>query len=130
MFPSFRNQKLAIGLLFEVGGTSDPFLQSLIDNYAQGNETTPFPSVNATLSLSPLLNNLDSFDFWFYQGSITIPNCIPGGMNWVIPKKVFSMSQEQRDFFWGLFNGEGKDGNWRAVQQPGDNELGFYRLGQ
>ena len=40
------------------------------------------------------------------------------------------MSQEQRDFFWQMFNGEGMDGNWRELQPLADSALGFYKLGE
>jgi carbonic anhydrase len=100
-----------------------------MESYTPGNETTPFPSVNATLSLSHLLNNGDYFDYWFYQGSATFPPCFKGIVSWVIPKRTYSMSQAQRDFFWNLFNGNGKDGNWRALQPLQAGALGFYQFG-
>ena len=99
--------------MFEVGEQEDPALQAIIDSYVPSNETVPFPSVNATLSLGHLLNNNAPFDFWFYQGSTTIPPCYSGKLSWVVANKVFSMSQKQRDFFWGMFNNEAMDGNWR-----------------
>lgn len=32
-------------------------------------------------------------------GSITYPTCRNKGMNWIIPDKIFSMSQTQVNFF-------------------------------
>ena len=86
--------------------------------------------MNVTLTLEHLLNNGEVFDFWYYLGSTTIPPCFIGAVSWVIPKKVFSMSQKQRDFFYNMFNGDGKEGNWREIQPLGDNPMGYYKIGQ
>lgn len=40
------------------------------------------------------------------------------------------MSQNQRDFFYNLFNnGRNKKGNWRNLQPLNDNPLNFYQFG-
>lgn len=116
--------------MFKVGPDEDPALKVIQDNFIQGNETVPFPSINATMSFSHLLNNEEPFDFYYYQGSLTIPPCFKGGVNWIISKKEYSMSQKQRDFFYKLFNGEGKKGNWRELQPLNDNPLNFYQFGK
>ena len=113
LYSSPRNIKLAVSLMFEVGDQDDPALQTIMDSYTPGNETVPFPIVNVTLSLGHLLNNNEPFDFWYYQGSTTIPPCYIGGVSWIVAKKVFTMSQKQRDFFWNLFNNDKMSGNWR-----------------
>jgi carbonic anhydrase len=110
--------------MFQVGEQPDPALEVIKKNFIQGNDTVPFPSINATLSFSHLLTNSEPFDYYFYQGSSTIPPCFVGGLNWVIPKRVYSMSQAQRDFFWQLFNDQGsRVGNWRALQPLNDNPV-------
>jgi len=48
----------------------------------------------------------------------------------VVANKVFSMSQKQRDFFWGMFNNEAMGGNWRELQPLESQDWGFYKLGE
>lgn len=36
------------------------------------------------------------------------------------------MSQEQRDFFYNMFNNEKIDGNWRNLQPINKNTVNFY----
>jgi carbonic anhydrase len=108
--------------MFEVGDKADPVLQLLMDNYKPGTNYT------TSIDLSHLLNNAKPIDYWFYLGSPTIPPCRLGTMNWIISKRVFSMNQEQRDFFYNLFNNDKMDGNWRNLQSIKDNPVSFYQL--
>lgn len=110
----------------------DPALQTIIDSYIQPNETTPIPTVNATISFSHLLSlSNEPFSYWYYSGSLTLPPCgrYKSGVNWIIPNKVYSMSQSQKEFFWALFyyEKEGKEGNWRKLQPKGDNKVLYYQ---
>lgn len=112
--------------MFEVGEEADPGLEEIMKNYQKWNGTTPYSGVNATLSFAHLLLNSEPFEYYFYQGSSTIPPCFGGALNWIIPKKAFSMSKDQRDFFYDLFNdGDTKVGNWRSLQSIKDNPVYF-----
>jgi hypothetical protein len=43
-------------------------------------------------------------------------------MNWIVPDRIFKMSNNQKAFFEGLF---ADGGNWRDVQPGVDNEIGY-----
>jgi len=108
--------------MFEVGDTPDPSLAKIINSY----NPDPTKVVSTTLDFSHMLNNGETFDYWTYLGSGTIPPCYSGVLNWVVSKRVHSMSQEQRDFIFGLFNDNKMGGNWRNLQPLKDNPVSFY----
>ena len=78
------------------------------------------------LDFSAHLNNLTPFDFWYYQGSGTIPPCTNAGVHWLIPHRTWPISQAQLDFVRGLFYKEGMDGNWRRTQALRGNKVNYH----
>jgi carbonic anhydrase len=84
------------------------------------------PKVN--LDLSEFLDNDQPFDFWYYLGSATIPPCRDGALEWIVSKKVMTMGQEERDFFWGLFNNDDMKGNYRNLQPLRGNKIDYYHF--
>lgn len=44
-------------------------------------------------------------------------------MNWIIPDKVFKMSETQLNFFRMFY----KNGNWREVKKFNENEIGYAK---
>lgn len=91
LYPTTRNYRLAVGLLFKVGETLNPFIQDIIAAYEK-NKTAS--SINVDLRQLLSINVID--DFWFYLGSVTIPPCTNGKVNWVISRKIYSMSEDQK----------------------------------
>lgn len=87
LFPSPSNSRLAIGLLFQVGPTADPFLQALIDGYKNSTVSSPIG-----IDLRYLLPTNIIEDFWFYEGSNTIPPCSNNNYNWIVSRKAHSMT--------------------------------------
>ena len=88
-----------------------------------------FPDkAKVNLDLSEHLNNAEPFDFWYYLGSSTIPPCKNSGLQWIVSKKVLKMSQEERDFFWNLFNNDKMEGNYRKVQPPRGNLVDSFHF--
>ena len=54
-------------------------------------------------------------DFWYYLGSMTIPPCSNGKLNWLISKRVYSLNEEQYEKLKFIIGGGlvGWSGNWR-----------------
>lgn len=77
-----------------------------------------------------MLTNEQIFDFWYYEGSGTIPPCKNGKLKWIVSKKVLKMSQDERDFFFTRHNNEQLelDGNWRKIQPKRNNSVKFYHF--
>ena len=71
--------------------TPDPFIQTLIDSYDPENRTT-----DSTIDLSSYLTKNIISDFWFYVGSVTIPPCTNGKLNWAVLRKPFAITSEQK----------------------------------
>ena len=91
LYSTSRNIKLAVSLLFDVdSSSSSPFLQSVIDGYEDGKSSSKI-----TFNLGDLLAKNNIEDFWFYLGSITIPPCSNGRLNWLVSRKVYPMSANQ-----------------------------------
>lgn len=114
------NSRFAIGLFFEVGPTADPFLQVLIDAHKQGKVSSPI-----MIDLRHLLPANIVDDFWFYEGSNTIPPCSNNKFNWVVSRKVHSLTQQQKDDLTAILSQGAEDwpGNWRATQPINGNEV-------
>ncbi len=111
--------------MFEVGPQPDPALAAIQNSYAPGAETS-----TASLNFAHLINNQNPFDFWYYMGSLTFPPCFSGNLHWIVSKRVFSMSKEQRDFFYNMFNSGKLKGNWRNLQPLKGNPVNFYHFGK
>ena len=64
------------------------------------------------------------------MGSLTLPPCKDGKLDWIVSKKVFQMSQDERNYFWGLFYDKDRnmDGNYRRLQPPRGNKVDFYHF--
>lgn len=69
----------------------NPFIQEIIEAYSI-NKTVS--SINVDLRQLLPINIID--DYWFYLGSITIPPCTNGKVNWVVNRKIYSISEEQK----------------------------------
>lgn len=69
-------------------------------------------------------------DFWFYNGSPTIPPCNEGKYHWVVNRRTFSLTAEQKNQLVKILsrNAEQWDGNWRRLQPQNSNILGFRHL--
>jgi len=69
-------------------------------------------------------------DFWFYLGSITIPPCTNGKVNWVISRKINSMTLEQKNKLTEIMSqGDAKwPGNWRNLQAINGNTVGYRNI--
>lgn len=66
-------------------------------------------------------------DFWFYLGSLTIPPCTNAKLNWIVSRKVYSITQQQKDKLIEILS-QGKenwDGNWRNIQPQNGNPLAY-----
>lgn len=112
-------------MFFNEGPTPDPFLQQIIDAYEKSQTSA---TINVDLSYLLPKNVID--DFWFYVGSITIPACTNGKMNWIVSKKVHSMTKEQKTKLTEILS-QGKEkwgGNWRRIQERNGNILGYRSL--
>lgn len=66
-------------------------------------------------------------DFWFYQGSATIPPCSEGRYHWVVSRKVHSITLEQKEKMLKILSRGSGDwpGNWRSIQAQNKNIVGF-----
>lgn len=69
----------------------NPFIQEIIEAYSI-NKTVS--SINVDLRQLLPINIID--DYWFYLGSLTIPPCTNGKVNWVVNRKIYSISEEQK----------------------------------
>jgi carbonic anhydrase len=85
-------------------------------------------TTSINISLSHFLGKYNEMGYWYYLGSATIPPCNDGKLYWIVLKQIFSMSKEQRDFFYEMFNNENEiiDGNWRNIQDSTNNTVKFY----
>ena len=80
------------------------------------------------MNLAEFLNNEQPFDFFYYLGSPTIPPCRDSGLEWIVSKKVFKMSQAERDFFWNMFHSDEMEGNYRKIQDLKGNKVDYYHF--
>ena len=125
LYSTSRNLKLAVSLFFDIdSSSSSSFLQSVIDGYEDGKN-----SAKISFNLNDLIskNNID--DFWFYLGSITIPPCSNGRLNWLVSRKVYKMTQNEHDKLKKILSqgSEDWDGNYRSTQ-PVNDKVGFRHI--
>ena len=91
LYSTSRNFKLAVSLLFDIdSSSSSTFLQSVIDGYEDGKTSSKI-----SFNLGDLMTKNNIEDFWFYLGSITIPPCSNGRLNWLVSRKIYKMSANQ-----------------------------------
>ena len=90
LYPTTRNYRVAVGLLFEKGQTQDAFVNEIIAGY----EKDP-ASATIQVDLRSLVPKNVINDYWFYNGSPTIPPCGEGRLHWVVLKKIHSITDNQ-----------------------------------
>jgi len=108
-----------IGILFKTGSSND-FIQEVID----GNGTT------RSIDYPEAFNGITAMkNFWYYKGSLTIPDC-QEGLNWHVWADVQELSSEQLKFFTDAWAGDNSfgagNGNNRLVQPLNSRTLTYY----
>lgn len=92
------------------GNDENSFIQDVLNGYQ--NEKSASEII---INLGKLLPRNMVDDFWFYLGSMTIPPCSNGKMNWLISKRVYSLNEEQYEKLRFIISRGliGWSGNWR-----------------
>lgn len=124
LFGNQGNDRLNVGLLFEKGAEypNDPFLDAIVQKANKIGDEFPI-----SVDLSHLLSREQIFNFWFYAGSVTYPNptaCRDKGINWIIPDRVFKMSETQYNSILKLY----PEGNWRVLQSTEHNDIALAQV--
>lgn len=83
---------MALSVFFQATNDSvpDPFINSIIEAYSGQ------ASASVDLDLSAYLSKAMTSDFWFYVGSLTIPPCSNGKLNWIILREPRAMTIAQK----------------------------------
>jgi carbonic anhydrase len=101
----------------------DKFLGDIITASAQAGSDSNLKNdqvIRFNVDLSHLLNKESLMDYFYYLGSLTLPPCSNGKLNWVVSNKIFKMSKEQRKFFDERYNNNKTiNGNWRRLVERG-----------
>ena len=92
LYPTTRNYRVAVALLFEIGEVQDAFVNEIIGGYAK-NKTEA--AIQVDLRPYVITNVID--DYWFYSGSPTIPPCGEGKVQWIVLRKIHTVTSDQHE---------------------------------